>query len=234
MSPRPRKASDDEVFQATHRAMSRLGPGELTLAEIAKEAGLTAGALVQRFGSKRDLLLALSSRFSGGTKEMFDQLRRAHRSPLAALRAYGDCISHLAASPAALARNLSYLQIDLTDPDFRKHLVAQARASRVELQLLIEEAIAARELVPATRAKTLARTVEAVLGGSMMSWAYYQEGTAGKWMREDLDAVLAPYTRARRQKVQQRGRSDRTLGNRAPALTVEVPSSAPKHLAQAL
>jgi AcrR family transcriptional regulator len=204
MSPRPRKASDDEVFQATHRAMSRLGPGELTLAEIAREAGLTAGALVQRFGSKRALLLALSSRFSDGTREMFDELRRTHRSPLATLRGYSDCISHLAASPAALARNLSYLQIDLTDPDFRKHLVAQAAASRAELQSLIEDAIAAGELVPSTKARRLARTVEAILGGSMMAWAYHQEGTVAKWMRDDLDAVLSPYLRSGRQKVQQR------------------------------
>ena len=31
MSPRPRKVSDDEVFMAAQRAMSRLGPKELTL-----------------------------------------------------------------------------------------------------------------------------------------------------------------------------------------------------------
>ena len=103
---------------AAHRAMSRLGPGELTLAHIAAEAGLTAGALVQRFGSKRDLMLQLSERFSGGTGEMFAGLRRAHRSPLAALRAYADCMAGMAETPAALVRSLSYLQIDLTDPEF--------------------------------------------------------------------------------------------------------------------
>jgi len=182
------------------RTMSRLGPGELTLAEIAAEAGVTAGALVQRFGSKRDLLLALSDRFSGGTKEMFGALRQAHRSPLAALRAYGDCISGLATSPEALARNLSYLQIDLTDPDLRKHLVVQARASRVELQAIIKEAIAAGELVRRVDPSRLARTVEAILGGSMMSWAYHEEGTATEWMREDLDAVLRPYLMKRRKR----------------------------------
>ena len=57
MSPRPRKVSDDDIYMAAQRAMSRLGPGELTLADIAAEAGVTAGLLVQRFGSKRDLLL---------------------------------------------------------------------------------------------------------------------------------------------------------------------------------
>ena len=191
--PRPRKVSDDEVFAATHRAMSRLGPNELTLAEIAVEAGLTAGALVQRFGSKRHLLLALSDRYSSGTSEMFDQLRKSAGSPLATLRAYGACLAQLAVSPAALARNLSYLQIDLTDPDFRKHLETMARSTRAELKALIEAAVDARELTRVADTRQLARTVEAVLSGSMMAWAHYQEGTAAAWMREDLEAVLAPF-----------------------------------------
>jgi AcrR family transcriptional regulator len=195
MSPRPQKVTDDEIFMAAHRAMSRLGPGELTLADIAKEAGVTAGLLVQRFGSKRDLLLALSKRFSGGTAEMFADLRRGHRSPLATLRAYSDCMAHMAATPAAFARNFAYLQIDLTDPDFRKHLAKHAAATRGELQTLIRDAIEAKELSPDTNPKQLARTIEAVIGGSMMSWAFYQEGTAAKWMRHDLDAVLKPYLR---------------------------------------
>jgi AcrR family transcriptional regulator len=193
MSPRPQKVTDDDVFMAVLRAMSRLGPGELTLAEIAREAGVTAGLLVQRFGSKRDLLLALSKRFSGGTADMFAELRKGHRSPLAVLRAYSDAMSHLASSPAALARNFAYLQIDLTDPDFRKHLSIQARATRDELQRLIKESIQAGELSEAANPKQLARTIEAVVAGSMMSWAYYQEGPAAKWMRHDLDAVLKPY-----------------------------------------
>jgi AcrR family transcriptional regulator len=201
MSPRPRKASDDEVFEATHRAMARLGPAELTLAEIAKEAGLTAGALVQRFGSKRKLLLALSNRYSGGTKEMFAQLRRGRVSPVGVLRAYAECLAGLASSPAALARSLSYLQVDLTDPDFRKHLVKHARASRVELQRIIDEAIEAGELRRDTDSRQLARTVEAVVGGSMMAWAYYEEGTAARYMRHDLDAVLAPFEGRRRKTV---------------------------------
>src|SRR6185295_15763913 len=147
----------------------------------------------QRFGSKRDLLLSLSERFSGGTSEMFAELRKGHRSPLAALRAYSDCMAHMAATPAAFARNFAYLQIDLTDPDFRKHLMKHAAASRVELEKLVKEAIKAEELLPSTNAKQLARTIEAVVGGSMMSWAYYQDGPAAKWMRHDLDAVLKPY-----------------------------------------
>lgn len=193
MSPRPLKVTDDDVFLAAERAMSRLGPGELTLAEIAAEAGVTAGRLVQRFGSKRALLLALSERFSGGTAAMFAGLRGAHRSPVATLRAYSDCTANLASSPAALARNFAYLQIDLTDPDFRKHLAKQALATRGELRQLIREGIDAGELVAHTNAAQLARTIEAIVTGSMMSWAFYRKGSAARWMRHDLDAILNPY-----------------------------------------
>lgn len=190
---RPRKASDDEVFMGAYRAMQRLGPSELTLADIAEEAGVTAGALVQRFGSKRALLLKIAEQFSGGTAAMFAGLRRAHRSPLAVIRAYAECMAGMAATPEALIRNLSYLQIDLVDPEFRTHFARSARVTRAELQKLIRDAIDAGELVSSTNSKQLARTIEAIIGGSMMSWAQYQEGTAAKWIRDDLNAILKPY-----------------------------------------
>ena len=193
MSPRPRKVSDEEVFAAAHRAMTRLGPGELTLAEIAAEAGVTAGALSQRFGSKRELLLALAEGAAASAGDFIRDLGATHRSPLAAVRAYAECMAHLAQSPAALARNLAYLQIDLSDPDFRAHLAVQARATRAGLQALLEAAVQARELAARTDARALARTVEAVLSGSLLTWAFYEQGTAARWVRADVDAVLAPY-----------------------------------------
>ena len=193
MSPRARKVSDEEVFAAAYRAMTRLGPGDLTLAQIAAEAGVTASALVQRFGSRRELLLQLANGAANSAGDFITDLRKRHRSPLAALRAYAECLAGLAESPSALARNLAYLQIDLTDPDFRKPLAVQARATRAGLESLIAAAISARELRSSTKPRALARTVEAVLSGSMMTWAYYQDGPAARWMRDDLDAVLAPF-----------------------------------------
>ncbi len=193
MSPRPRKVSDEEVFAAANRAMSRFGPGELTLARIAAEAGVTAGALVQRFGSKRALLLALSAGAADSSGDFIKQLCAKHRSPLAALREYAECMSHLAESPAALTRNLAYLQIDLSDPDFRKHLVVQSRATRAGFQELLRDAVRAGELAGDTDVRKLARTVEASLSGALLTWAIYREGTAAKWIRETVDAVLAPH-----------------------------------------
>ena len=198
MSPRPRKASDEEIFAAAYRAMTRLGPGELTLAEIAAEAGLTAGALVQRFGSKRELLLRLSDGAADGNAAFIRGLRKKHRSAIAVLRAYAECMADLASSPAALARNLAYLQIDLTDEDFRKRLLAQSHATRAAMIELLEDAVAGGELSRDADPAALAKTVETTLSGSLLTWAVYRDGTAAAWLRADLDAVLAPYLVRRR------------------------------------
>jgi AcrR family transcriptional regulator len=193
MAGRRQKVTDDEVFAAAQRAMMRRGPHELTLADIAGEAGVTAGLLVQRFGSKRDLLVALSERFAGSAGPIFAGLRAAHRSPLATLRAYAACMADLAPTPEALLRNLAYLQLDLADETLRRHLVENARATRRELEALVEGAAAAGELRRDVDACALARTVETVVGGSLMSWATYREGRAAVWIGRELEAVLAPH-----------------------------------------
>jgi AcrR family transcriptional regulator len=192
MCSRPRKASDSDVFAAAQRVMSRVGPAQLKLSDIAAESGLTSGALVQRFGSKRGLLLALAAASEDMPRETFAQFREAHASPLAALRAYADCFAQMAESPGALAHHLAYLQIDLTDPDFHKHTHAMARATIEGLRALLDAAVAAKELARSVDTVALARMVQVTLSGSLMTWAFHRDGPAANWVREDLDAVLRP------------------------------------------
>src|SRR6478672_902713 len=115
MSPRRRKAEDADVFGALVRVMMRCGPAELTLREIAAEAGVTAGALVQRFGSKRAMLLA-HARYAAATGDIGVTEPRPASSPLMALRSVTAVHAQLAGSPRAALRNLAYLHNDLADP----------------------------------------------------------------------------------------------------------------------
>ncbi|HET7218255.1 MAG TPA: helix-turn-helix domain-containing protein [Vicinamibacterales bacterium] len=198
MPGRRQKVTDEDVFAAAQRAMSRRGPHELTLADIAAEAGVTPGRLVQRFGSKRALLVALSERFAASAGATFAGLRAAHGGPLATLRAYAACMADLAPTPDALLRNLAYLQVDLADNVLRKHLVENARATRREIEALLEAAAAGGELRRDVDVRALARTVETVIGGALMSWATYREGKAVDWISRDVEAILAPWLKRRR------------------------------------
>jgi len=193
MSPRARKVSDDDVFAAAYRVMNRVSPAAMTLGAIADEAGVTAGLLVQRFGSKRALMVRLAALSAQSSRGMIEGLRAANDSPLDALDAYVQCMAGLASSPEALVRSLAYLTDDLTDPELRVHLETQARHTRSGLEALIREAVESGELVASTDVKALVRVIEAIIPGSMLTWATHRTGTAAKWMRRDLQAVLAPY-----------------------------------------
>src|SRR5262249_27193952 len=107
MSPRPRTATDADLLTAAHRAVSRVGPSRLTLADVAAEAGGAPATLVQRFGSKRGLLLALVQLAPAGVGAEFAALRAAHSSPLAAVRAVADCMAGMAPTPEELANHLA-------------------------------------------------------------------------------------------------------------------------------
>ena len=126
--------------------MTRLGPARLTLADVAGEAGISAAALVQRFGSKRALLLAAAADAAGGSDYIFPGLRARHRSPVAALLGMADCMTLMGSTPEAIANTLAFLQIDLTDPDFHRHALAASRGIHDGLRALVNDAIAAGEL----------------------------------------------------------------------------------------
>lgn len=193
MSPRPRKVSDDDVFAAAHRAMAARSPADLTLADIAAEAGVTSAALVQRFGSRRALLLALCARFSDGSAEFVASLRAAAPSALAAVRAYAECMAGMAATPETAARSVAWLLVDLTDPDFHVHLQRHAAATRGGLAEIVREAVASGELAASTDAAALARTIDTVVCGSIVGWATFRAGSARDWIVADVEAVLAPH-----------------------------------------
>ncbi len=197
MSPRRRKAEDKDVFAALVRVMLRRGPGELTLREIAKEAGVTAGALVQRFGSKRAMLLAHARHAAATGDAGLAAPEPQTLSPLEALRTAAAMYASLANSPRAAIRNLAYLLNDLGDPALRRHLLRMSRSARVWYEQLLTEAIATGELHGVTDVRPLARLIEATLRGSFLSWALYREGAAADWLREDLEAVLRPYLTGR-------------------------------------
>lgn len=181
------------MFAALVRVMRRRGPAELTLREIAREAGITAGALVQRFGSKRALLLAHArdAAATGDTGVTVPRLRPS--SPLEALRSVAAMYAQLANSPRAAVRNLAYLHNDLADPALRRHLLRLSRAARVWYEELLTAAVATRELRADTDVRALARLIEVTLRGSFLNWTLYREGSAADWLREDLDATLRPH-----------------------------------------
>ena len=196
------------------RVVTRVGPSRFTLADVAAEAGLAPATLVQRFGSKRGLLLACAEQGACSTDQCFAQVRAAHASSLAAIFATFDEMTKFCETPEAMANSLAFLEIDLTDPDFHRLALQNSRSTLAAYRTLLDEAIAAGELVPCDTAR-LARALGAISGGSMLSWAIHREGSLSAWLRHDVETLLGPFRISRkkgrgRQKAARSARQKKT------------------------
>jgi AcrR family transcriptional regulator len=190
---RPRTTSDEAILRAAGRAIAQHGPGGLTLAAVASEAGLAPATLVQRFGSKRGLLLAVAKQAGEGTGELFQRARDKHKSPLDALY---TALGELAASvrtPRELANSMGFLQLDLTDPEFHQHAAGQARRTHAEIAALLADAVTARELAGDVDPARLARSVQVTYNGVLILWAVLGDGDLVDVLRADIDQLLLAY-----------------------------------------
>jgi AcrR family transcriptional regulator len=194
MSPRARTISDSEVLAATSRVVSKVGVAGFTLSQVSEEAGLAPATLLQRFGSKRGLLLALSAASVGGVEAEFAEIRADFDSPVAALIASASAVAHSAGSVGEAAKHLTFLQGDNADPDFHRHALDTARRTRDWYLKLIREAIADGELVECD-AEGLARAVEAIAKGALMTWSIHREGDAATFVRREVATLLRGYGR---------------------------------------
>jgi AcrR family transcriptional regulator len=207
MSPRPRRLDDAAILAAAGMAIVRLGPAKLTLADIAGEAGVSAATLVQRFGSKRGLLLALARSAVDGVDACFAAVRAEHPSPLDALMSAATDMTRHVRKPEEMANHLAFLQMDLSDPEFHHLAFENARRIRAGYVALLKDAVKAGELARCDTAQ-LGAAIESMSGGSLIAWAIYRKGNANSWVRKDLATLIAPY-RVKRRRVVRSARARR-------------------------
>jgi AcrR family transcriptional regulator len=163
--PRPRTRTDAEVLDAALRAVSAHGVARLTLADVAREAGLAPSTLAERFGSKRELLLAA-----------------ARRAAAEARLPEGDAVDALVALAAgvgdrrAFAHQLALLELDVSDPEFGAAAAEHATGLQAQLAARVGDA-------------GLARALYVAYNGSLVLWALSGEGRLADALRADLEAV---------------------------------------------
>jgi AcrR family transcriptional regulator len=167
--PRPRRVEDVAVLDATAELMVRDGLSGVTFGRVGGEVGLSPAAVVQRFGSKRALLLAVAERWA--------EMELPPGSVPDALVALASSV----ATPEAMANGLAALQLDLSDPEFH----ALTRRGFVRMREQIAERLAADG-----RPADLAQAVQTAYNGALITWAIYREGSLERWLRAQLDAVL--------------------------------------------
>lgn len=193
MAGRPRGIDDEVILRRAADVIGRVGPAKLTLAAVAAEAGVVPATLIQRFGSKHGLLVAVAKRSAQGVDAAFERLRERHSAPLSALEALAVESMAPMTTPEVFANHLAFLCMDLTDPQLHEHALVIHRAQGAAIRSLLNEAVAQADLRAETDTAVLAGSIQAIIAGTGLSWALDRQGTLPQRLQREIRALLSPH-----------------------------------------
>jgi AcrR family transcriptional regulator len=190
--PRIKNLSDEDVLAGVFRLVQRIGPERLTLAAAGAEVGLSPSTLVQRFGTKRALLLATDQwaveRWVAGMDEAPGEGPALDRLIAGLVHAVDPDTT-----AEEMANSVSLLQVALADREFHQSTRDGAVRLRAKIIERLREAAANSELRPTTDIPTLAELIEITYHGAMIAWAIHREGPLTASLRLRFTQLLLPY-----------------------------------------
>jgi len=191
--PRPRTVSDDDILGAAAVVIGELGPDRLTLGEVGRKVGLSPATLLQRFGSRRGLLLALANHDVNAVPARLRMAASGSGSALDALvGALVDTASQIN-SPERFANHLAFLLKDLADPQFQA--ITRRYASSVSAAIRAVLAAAADRGELDADVDVLAELMHVVYNGALVTWGMNPDGEPAARVASHLWEVLQPYRR---------------------------------------
>lgn len=202
MSPRPRTVDDSTILEAAVTVLGRIGPERLTLADVGSEAGLSAATLVQRFGSKRDLMLSVLKFATTGFENRLQTAIDENDSPLEAIFAAAMNRPGALSEPETISNMFAFYMSDMRDPQFRELAQENARNAVAGFKTLLDEAVAKGEITESyVDTAQLAETIYSLTLGTQMRWSIYGEGCYRAMIRSELDVLLRPFRRGPRKAI---------------------------------
>jgi AcrR family transcriptional regulator len=176
---RRKTISDEAVLDATAKVMFAKGPGEFTLADVARAAGIAPATLMQRFGDKHGLVVAAMTRDNQLFAEELARLPPG-RGAAAVIDVFRLLFPNVGEFSGAFADQLLWLRQDMSDPDLNR--LARERFAR------LQQVIAARLPPLPIEPAEAARLVEAQWQGALLQWGIAHEGRLGDYVTRSLEA----------------------------------------------
>lgn len=181
--PRPKKLSDEAVFDTVLEVVAERGAEAVTVALVAQRSGLSGATLVQRFGTKQAMVhAAMLYAWDRLDRKTADTMARAERSPQGAVALlyalsgqYGDIERY--------ADNLRVLREDMRDAALRD----RGRAWIGVLSDAIDGCFAGVADAPAD----IGRLMVAQWQGALLLWAFAPDAPVDEFVRAHLEKFVA-------------------------------------------
>jgi len=196
--PRSKLISDADLLDVVVRTIGERGPGGFTLADLGEQVGLSPATLLQRFGSKRQLIESAIGRANERLAVAVSRVPTAGHDAESALVEWFVQLAHPFRTRALIASHLVFLRRDLLDPALRAKASRHSRLVRRRVVHYLEA------IEPDRDARAVATALEAHWHGLVIQWAIAGQGALDVWLRAGLTLFLR-VLRARSAKTRSRG-----------------------------
>jgi AcrR family transcriptional regulator len=184
---RSKQVPDEEIVGATLKLVAEHGPA-LTLAQVGESVGLSAATVMQRFGSKRDLILMAASAWGSSAGS---NVERGGNTGDDLVEGMSE-IAGLMETPEEVANITASMHIELADPKFHEIIEASMRRQRGLVREALEKGVEKGEIKPCDTEK-LARHLQVVALGAMQNWSIEPTDTLNDWIRKCLRETIEPW-----------------------------------------
>ena len=182
-----------QIVDTAIRTIATRGFSQTSLAEIARDAGISKGVISYHFEGKRELVEAILSRLLREPAEFIKERVDACDRPLDKLRAYIQAnFEHMKSN-----RSHYVALVDLwgirTSSDKHHHFDAEAYLpSRGYLSRIIENGQKRGDL-KAAPLKTMASVIQASIDGVMLQWVYDADAIDLDACREEILGMISAH-----------------------------------------
>jgi AcrR family transcriptional regulator len=174
--PRHKSISDEELLDLALPVIGRAGPAGFTLADIAREVGVSPATLLQRFGDKQTLIERAFSRDNERFVVWLGSLP-AGGGVDAVVRIYSEATKLFGDNPS-LADHLLWLREDIRDPNLNRLALQRFKLFRAEIVKRLPQ----MRIAPTAAARLL----DAQYHGAVIQWALEPRGRLADFVARSL------------------------------------------------
>lgn len=184
--PRRKRVSDADLLDALRPTVLAEGPDGVTLPQLAEIAGLSPATLLQRFGSKVELIEAVIDRHTASIVAQLDRPRSPTEDPRLELARWLATLTAGTGDRRVLVGSFQILARDMTVPARNRKARRYLKAVRTEITRALERCGA-----PKARASALAPLVEAHWHGLVIQWGLGGRGSLTAWVKRGVAELLS-------------------------------------------
>jgi|GEM_PF-1822697 AcrR family transcriptional regulator len=180
--PRKKKIDDSVILQLILEVIIEVGAASFSLSDLSRKTGLSPATLLQRFGSKKNILhkaIALAN------DNLNRELTNRKQTDKSYVQTIIDIYLELAGNfitPSDIANGLDVLKYDINDKNLNALTRKYFKIRRNKIASLLILATEHNELPQDTDITSMVYNLEALWQGSVMLWALIGKGTLQRWL----------------------------------------------------